>query len=62
MGAIEQALGLKEVHPHVRGENEPEKKTKRPILRFTPTCVGRISAGSTLAHEIAVHPHVRGEN
>ena len=30
--------------------------------RFTPTCVGTISAASTMNIYTAVHPHMRGDN
>ncbi len=32
------------------------------VLRFTPTCVGKMPAGIAKAARSAVHPHVRGEN
>ena len=31
-------------------------------LRFTPTCVGKITCRADLGHSPPVHPHVRGEN
>jgi len=30
------------VHPHVRGDNDPEESTALHSVRFTPTCVGTI--------------------
>ena len=33
-----------------------------PVLRYTPTCVGKTNAPAQQAGGIAVHPHMRGEN
>ena len=32
------------------------------ILRFTPTCVGKICNGRLSVDSLSVHPHMRGEN
>ena len=50
------------VHPHVRGENESPPSPPAKLIRFTPTCVGRMRPRLPRGSALPVHPHVRGEN
>ena len=49
------------VHPHVRGEYEPDIYVHRSISWFIPTCVGNTGQPGRFSFYSPVHPHVRGE-